>query len=35
MVEKVGADEFIAKFKPDALAAAIQKRLQTVHQQKS
>ncbi len=32
MVEKVGADEFIAKFKPDALAAAIQKRLQTVHQ---
>lgn len=31
MVEKVGADEFIAKFKPDALAAAIQKRLQALH----
>jgi hypothetical protein len=28
MVEKVGADEFIAKFKPDALAAAIQEKNQ-------
>jgi len=35
MVEKVGADEFIAKFKPDALAAAIHKRLTAVHEQKS
>jgi len=32
MVEKVGADEFIAKFKPDALAAAIHKRLIAVHE---
>jgi len=31
MVEKVGADEFIAKFKPDALATSIHKRLVTVH----
>jgi len=32
MVEKVGANEFIAKFKPDALALAIHARLQTFHE---
>jgi len=31
MVEKVGANEFIAKFKPDALAASIQARLLSFH----
>jgi len=32
MVEKVGANEFLAKFKPDALAESIQKRLRAVHE---
>lgn len=31
MVEKVGANEFLAKFKPDALAESVQKRLRTFH----
>ncbi|MFN2309370.1 MAG: chemotaxis protein CheV [Gammaproteobacteria bacterium] len=32
MVEKVGADEFIAKFKPDLLAEAVLRQVQTKHQ---
>ena len=31
MVEKVGANEFLAKFKPDALATSVQNRLQSFH----
>lgn len=30
MIEKVGANEFIAKFNPDALAAAVLKRLESI-----
>jgi two-component system chemotaxis response regulator CheV len=33
MVEKVGANEFLAKFKPDALAECVQKRLHEFHSQ--
>ncbi len=35
MVEKVGANEFLAKFKPDALAISVQNRLKTFHKQPS
>jgi two-component system chemotaxis response regulator CheV len=35
MVEKVGANEFLAKFKPDALAESVQKRLQSFHEHSS
>ncbi|BCG65029.1 MAG: two-component system, chemotaxis family, chemotaxis protein CheV [Methyloprofundus sp.] len=31
MIEKVGANEFLAKFKPDALAECVQKRLRDFH----
>jgi two-component system chemotaxis response regulator CheV len=31
MVQKVGADEFLAKFEPDELVKTIQKRLQIFH----
>lgn len=33
MVQKVGADEFLAKFSPDELAKAVQKRLKIAHGQ--
>ncbi len=31
MIEKVGANEFLAKFKPDALAESVQRRLRDFH----
>ncbi len=35
MVEKVGADKFLAKFNPDALVKTIQEQLKIVHQQRA
>ncbi len=35
MVEKVGADKFLAKFNPDALVKTVQEQLKIIHQQQA